>query len=48
MSGYIELDVSLKERTVSVRRDGKRIGRGECASDPQLLAAQISKHAREA
>ena len=45
MGEYIGLDVSLKETAVSIRRDGKRIWRGKCASDPQLLAALIRKHA---
>jgi len=45
MGEYIGLDVSLKETAVSVRRAGKRVWRGKCASDPQLLAALIRKHA---
>lgn len=45
MDEYIGLDVSLKETAVSIRRDGKRVWRGKCASDPQLLAALIRKHA---
>ena len=45
MDEYIGLDVSLKETAVSVRRDGKRVWRGKCASDPQLLATLIRKHA---
>lgn len=45
MGEYIGLDVSLKETAVSVRRDGKRIWRGKCASDPQALATLIRKHA---
>ena len=48
MGEYIGLDVSLKETAVSIRRGGKRVWRGKCASDPQLLAALIRKHAREA
>lgn len=48
MGEYIGLDVSLKETAVSIRRAGKRVWRGKCASDPQLLAALIRKHAREA
>jgi transposase len=32
MGEYIELDVSLKETAVSIRRDGKPIWRGKCAS----------------
>lgn len=45
MDEYIGLDVSLKETAVSIRRDGKRVWRGKCASDPQLLAALIRKRA---
>lgn len=45
MDDYIGLDVSLKETAVSIRRDGKRVWRGKSASDPQLLAALIRKHA---
>lgn len=48
MEEYIGLDVSLKETAVSIRREGKRVWRGKCASDPQLLAALIRKHAPEA
>lgn len=47
MGEYIGLDVSLKDTAVSVRRDGKRVWRGKCASDPQVLAALIRKHAPE-
>lgn len=45
MGEYIGLDVSLKDTAVSVRRDGKRVWRGKCASDPNLSAEQIRKHA---
>ncbi|GEM_PF-4593524 len=45
MDEYIGLDVFLKETAVSIRRDGKRVWRGKCPSDPQLLAALIRKHA---
>ena len=45
MDEYIGLDVSMKETAVSVRRDGKRIWRGKCASDPNLLAEMIRKRA---
>ena len=45
MEQYIGLDVSLKETAVSIRRGGKRVWRGKCASDPQLLAALIRKRA---
>ncbi len=45
MQQYIGLDVSMKETAISIRQDGKRIWRGKCASDPQLLAAVIHKRA---
>ena len=45
MGEYIGLDVSMNETAISVRRDGKRVWRGKCASDPQTLAALIRKHA---
>lgn len=44
---YIGLDVSLKETAVSIRKDGQRIWRGKCPSDPKLLAALIRKRAPE-
>jgi transposase len=43
MSEYIGLDVSLKETAISVRRDGKRIWRGKCPSDPSLIAEVVRK-----
>lgn len=45
MCEYIGLDVSLKETAISVRRDGKRIWRGKCLSDPNLVAEVLRKHA---
>jgi len=45
MEEYIGLDVSLKETAVSIRRDGKRIWRGKCASDPKVIAEVIRKRA---
>ncbi|ESW81383.1 hypothetical protein X770_29865 [Mesorhizobium sp. LSJC269B00] len=45
MEQYIGLDVSMKETAISIRQGGKRIWRGKCASDPQLLAAVIRKRA---
>jgi transposase len=45
MGNYIGLDVSLKETAISIRRDGKRLWRGKCASDPGLLAEVIRKRA---
>jgi transposase len=48
MDEYIGLDVSLKETAISVRRDGKRVWRGKCASNPNLLADVIRKRAPSA
>ena len=45
MGEYIGLDVSLKETAISIRREGKRIWRGKCPSDPRLLAETIRRHA---
>jgi transposase len=45
MEEYIGLDVSMKETAVSIRRDGKRVWRGKCASDPKIVAALLRKHA---
>jgi transposase len=45
MDEYIGLDVSLKETAISVRRDGGRVWRGKCPSDPRLLAEVIRKRA---
>jgi transposase len=48
MEEYIGLDVSMKETAVSVRREGKRIWRGKCASEPKLIAELIRKRAPSA
>ena len=45
MDDYMGLDVSLKETAISVRRDGKRIWRGKCPSDPDRLSEVIRKRA---
>src|SRR5215207_6318828 len=45
MDDYIGLDVSMKETAVSIRRDGKRVWRGKCPSDPKLIADLIRKRA---
>jgi transposase len=45
MDDYIGLDVSMKETAVSIRRDGQRVWRGKCASDPNLIADLIRKRA---
>lgn len=48
MREYIGLDVSMKDTAVSIRRDGQRIWRGKCPSDPQLIAELIRKRAPDA
>ena len=48
MDEYIGLDVSLKETAISVRREGERVWRGKCPSDPRLLAEVIRKRAPQA
>jgi transposase len=48
MEEYIGLDVSMKDTAVSIRRDGNRIWRGKCASDPQAIAQLLRKHAPSA
>ena len=48
MEEYIGLDVSMKETAISIRRDGKRIWRGKCASDPPVIASLLRKHAPSA
>ena len=47
MGESIGLDVSLKETAISVRRDGKRIWRGKCPSDPHLIVEVLRKRAPE-
>jgi transposase len=48
MEEYIGLDVSMKDTAISIRRDGKRIWRGKCASDPAVIADLLRKHAPSA
>lgn len=48
MDEYIGLDVSLKETAISIRRDGRRVWRGKCASDPVVLAKLIRERAPNA
>ena len=48
MAEYVGLDVSMKETAVSIRRDGKRIWRGKCGSDPKLVAEVIRRRAPRA
>jgi transposase len=45
MEEYIGLDVSMKETAVSIRREGERVWRGKCASDPKIIAEIIRKRA---
>lgn len=45
MGEYIGLDVSMKETAISIRRNGERIWRGKCASDPTLIAEVVRKRA---
>lgn len=45
MEEYVGLDVSMKETAVSIRREGKRIWRGKCASDPSVIADLVRKRA---
>lgn len=48
MTDYIGLDVSMKETAISIRRAGKRIWRGKCASDPAAIAELIRMRASNA
>lgn len=45
MEEYIGLDVSMKETAVAIRRDGVRVWRGKCTSDPHIIADLIRKRA---
>jgi transposase len=47
MGESIGLDVSLTETAISVRRDGKRIWRGKCPSEPSLIAEVVRQRAPE-
>lgn len=46
MDEYIGLDVSMKETVISIRRAGKRIWRGRCASNPKDIADLLRKKSR--
>ncbi|MGH6907855.1 MAG: IS110 family transposase [Nitrospiraceae bacterium] len=48
MDQYVGLDVSLKETSISVRQNRKRIWRGKCLSHPKAVAEAIRKHAPDA
>jgi len=43
MEDYIGLDVSMKKTAVAIRRDGERVWRGKCASDPHVIAELTRK-----
>lgn len=45
MEDYIGLDVSMKETVVSIRREGQRVWRGRCVTDPATITALIRKRA---
>ena len=45
MDEYIGLDVSLEETAISIRRDGQRIWRGKCKSDPNVISTLVRKRA---
>lgn len=45
MGEYVGLGVSMKETAISIRRDGQRVWRGRCASDPKIIAELIRKQA---
>src|SRR4051812_13286385 len=47
MGEYIGQDVSLKETALTIRRGGKWVWGGECASDPEVLAQVIRTRAPE-
>jgi len=45
MDQHAGWDVALKETSIFVRQNRKRICRGKCLSGPQLVAEMIGKHA---
>ena len=45
MEDYIGLDVSMKETAVSICREGQRVWRGKCVTDPATITALIRKRA---
>ena len=45
MEEYIGLDVSMKETAIAIRREGVRVWRGKCTSDPRVIAELIRKRA---
>ena len=47
MDQYVGLDLSLKETSIPVRQERKRIWRGKCPSHPRAAAEAIRKHAAQ-
>ncbi|AML51993.1 IS110 family transposase [Falsihalocynthiibacter arcticus] len=45
MNDYIGLDISMKETAISIRREGERVWRGKCSSDPVRIAQIVRKRA---
>lgn len=37
----------MKDTSISVRREGKRVWRGKCASDLEAIARMVRKHTRD-
>ena len=48
MEQYVGLDVSMRETSIAVRQNGKRVWRGKCPSDPKALADVIRQRAPNA
>lgn len=49
MARFVGLDVSQKLTSICVVDDtGRRVWRGQCASDPEQIARLISRHAGDA
>jgi transposase len=48
MEQYVGLDVSMRETSIAVRQNGKRVWRGKCPSDPRALADVIRQRAPNA
>ena len=48
MDNFIGLDVSLKETAISIWSGGKRVWRGKCPLDPNVISEVIRKRAPNA
>lgn len=49
MTQYVGLDVSMKETSVHVLDEaGKRVWRGQCATEPGAITAAIHRYAPDA